>query len=117
MKDGSMFAGLHQYDDREYFDTHPYICIYTEEKLYVYEIFAAYEYSDEHIMFSCDYTDSKAVENYLENIYDMEDVSSHVNIRKDMNITAGDRILTLSTCVTQRPERRYLVQGVLLNKD
>lgn len=116
MKDGSMFAGLHQYEDREYFDAHPYIYIYTEDKLYVYEVFAAYEYGDEHILYSCDFTDDEAFENYLESIYDMEDdTDSLANIREDLDVTAEDRILTLSTCVTQRPERRYLVQGVLLN--
>lgn len=116
MKDGSMFAGLHQFADREYFETHPYIYIYTEDKLYVYEVFAAYECGDEHILYSCDFTDDAAFEKYLEKIYDLEeDADSSVNIREELDVTAGDHLLTLSTCVTQRPERRYLVQGVLLN--
>lgn len=115
MKDGSMFAGLHQFADREYFETHPYIYIYTEDKLYVYEVFAAYEYSDEHILYSCDFTDDAAFEKYLEKIYDLKDTDDPANIREDLDVTAGDHLLTLSTCVAQRPERRYLVQGVLLN--
>ena len=31
MRDGSMFAGLHKYEDSEYFSEHPYVYIYTEE--------------------------------------------------------------------------------------
>lgn len=117
MKDGSMFAGLHQYEDREYFDTHPYVYVYTEDRLYVYEIFAAYEYDDDHILYNCDFTDQDAFESYLENIYDMESIDSRTNIREDRAVTAEDHILTLSTCVSHEPDRRYLVQGVLLNRD
>ena len=34
---------------------------------------------------------------------------------EDIQVTEKDRLLTLSTCVGGRSERRYLVQGVLLN--
>ena len=37
-------------------EEHPYVYIYTEEGLLVYEIFAAHEYSDAHILYSHDYT-------------------------------------------------------------
>lgn len=115
MKNGSMFAGLHKYEDSEYFEEHPYVYIYTPEKLLVYEIFAAYEYSSEHILYNHDFRDKAAYQTYLEDIFGMR--SMNCNLRGDVEVTSDDRILTLSTCIANKPDKRYLVQGVLLNED
>ncbi len=39
------------------------------------------------------------------------------NVKEDVEVTTEDRIVTLSTCVANKSDRRYLVQGVLLNED
>ena len=38
-------------------------------------------------------------------------------IREDVEVTTEDRILTLSTCISNKAESRFLVQGVLLNEE
>ena len=68
MKNGTMFAGLHKFEDSEYFAEHPYVYIYTEERLYVYEIFAAYESGNEHILYNNDFTSEYVYSKYLEEI-------------------------------------------------
>lgn len=113
MKNGTMFAGLHKYGDSEYMDSHPYVYVYTEEKLLVYEIFAAHEYSDKHLLFNKDYTDSEVFEDYIEEIKDVHGMS-HV-LKEGVEITEDSRILTMSTCISSKPNNRFLVQGVLLN--
>lgn len=115
MKNGTMFAGLHKFEDSEYFAEHPYVYIYTEEKLYVYEIFAAYESGNEHILYSNDFTSDYVYSKYLENIFAVRAMNS--NIKESAEVTTEDRIVTLSTCVANKSDRRYLVQGVLLNED
>ena len=45
MKNGTMFSGLHKFEDSEYFADHPYIYVYTEDKVFVYRIFASYTFS------------------------------------------------------------------------
>jgi sortase B len=115
MKNGSMFAGLHKFEDGEYFDSHRYIYIYTPDKLFVYEIFASHQYSDDHILLNHDFTDSASVEKYLSEIENARDMVH--NIREGVEVTAADHILTLSTCVANQSDRRYLVQGVLVNED
>lgn len=115
MKNGTMFAGLHRFEDSEYFAEHPYVYVYTEEKLYVYEIFAAYEGGDEHILYSHDFSSEYVYREYLEDIFSIRSMNS--NIKEGTEVTAGSRILTLSTCVANKPDRRYLVQGVLINED
>ncbi len=115
MKNGTMFAGLHKFEDGEYFKEHPYVYIYTEEGLYVYEIFAAYESGSEHILYNSDFTNDYAYSKYLEGIYSLRSMNS--NVKEDVEVTTEDRIVTLSTCVANKSDRRYLVQGVLLNED
>ena len=44
-----MFGKLHQFQDRDFFDTHREIKIYTAGKTLTYKIFAAYTYDDRHL--------------------------------------------------------------------
>ena len=113
MKNGSMFAGLHKYSDVEYMEGHPYVFMYMEDRLYVYEIFAAYEYSNEHLLYNSDYSQKAQFEKYLENMETVRDMGKV--IREDVEVGAEDRILTLSTCISNKPNNRFLVQAVLLN--
>lgn len=110
----TMFHDLHKFEDSEYFEENPYIYIYTEEGLLIYEVFAAYVTGNQHILFSCDFGLTSQYSKYLENIYQIR--SMNANIRDDLVVTAENRILTLSTCVYGNKKNRYLVQGVLLNE-
>lgn len=114
MKNGTMFAGLHKYSDSQYLEEHPYVYVYTEEGLLVYEIFAAYESSDEHILYAHDwFEDRKVFGKYIEGILDMRSMGSV--LKEGVEVTADSRILTMSTCISSKPNNRFLVQGVLLN--
>lgn len=115
MKNGSMFAGLHKFEDIEYFDANPYIYIYTPDELLVYEIFAAYEASSEHILYNHDFSNEIVYSVYLDEVFDTR--SMVCNLRENVEVTTEDRIITLSTCIANKPNNRYLVQGVLLNED
>lgn len=115
MKNGTMFAGLHKFEDSEYFEEHPYVYIYTEEKLFVYEIFTAYESGNEHILYNNDFTSEYVYAKYLENLFSMR--AMNCNRKENVTVTTENRIVTLSTCVANKSDRRYLVQGVLLNED
>lgn len=112
MKNGTMFAGLHRFEDSKFFEEHPYVYIYTQEGLLVYEIFAAYESGNEHILYNNDFTDRDVFLKYLAKIF--TDRTMNGNIDGEVEVTAGNRIITLSTCVANKSDRRYLVQGVLL---
>ena len=116
MKNGTMFAGLHKYGDSEYLEEHPYIYIYTEEGLLAYEIFAAYQSGDEHILYAHDgFEDRKVYGKYLEEILSMRSMGSV--LKEGAEVTEDSRIITLSTCISGKPDNRFLVQGVLLNGD
>lgn len=115
MKNGSMFAGLHKFEDKEYFEDNPYIYIYTEDGLLVYEIFAAHEFGDGHILYNYEASGAADYQDYVEDI--METGSSNGNIREEVPVAADSRMITLSTCISGKSDRRYLVQAVLLNEN
>lgn len=114
MADGSMFADLHKYRNKEYFDENKYIYIYTETSKLTYEIVSAFVYDDRHIINSFDFSDDKVYQDYLDSILNPHSIDS--NVREGMKLDVNDRILVLSTCLNSG-EGRYLVQGVLINDE
>ena len=111
MKNGTMFAGLHKFEDAAFFEENTKVYIYTPEKELNYTIFAAYIYDDRHLMYSFDFADSEVYATYLEDIQNMR--SMNALIREDITVTAEDKIITLVTCIGNQPSKRLLVQAVL----
>lgn len=115
MKNGTMFGSLHKYEDRGFFDENPYIYVYTSERLLCYRIFAAYEHGNEHLLYNHNFDDSDSFVWYFEDV--MEERNMTNNFLEDIQLTGNERIITLSTCINNKPNKRYLVQGVLLNEE
>lgn len=111
MKDGSMFASLHNFRDRDFFDQHREILIYTPEHILHYTIFAAYTYDNRHILNSFDFSSEKGFQDYLDQIYEVRSMDAYTT--DEPKVTAKDKIITLSTCLGSSASSRYLVQGVL----
>ncbi|MDO4977728.1 MAG: class B sortase [Eubacteriales bacterium] len=111
MRNGTMFKGLHQFEDMKFFEKNKYIYIYLPDRTLVYEIFASYITDDMHILSAYDFTNEKVYAEYLANITDPHVMGA--NVREGTQLTTDDTIITLSTCVGGQPEERYLVQGVL----
>lgn len=107
MKDGSMFASLHNYRDPEFFQNNPYVFIYTPTETYVYEIYEACEFSDVHLFYEYDFTDPADYGRFLTDIAGVREMDTQ--IRKDMTITTEEKVLTMSTCIATKPNNRYLV--------
>ena len=108
----SIFTPLHQFNDAKFFEENKYMYIYTPETVYVYEIFGAYGHSDEHLL-ACYNTETEAGRQYyLDMVAGIRDINAH--FRDGVEVTPDSHILTLSTCL-QQEDRRWLVQGVLVN--
>lgn len=111
---GLMFSSLHNFEDEELVNEDHYIFIYTEDYVFVYQIFAVYEYPAIHLLANFDLTDETVYADYLEGIYEAE--GRIANIREDIAVTAEDKIVTLSTCTFDHDAGlRFLVVGVLVN--
>ncbi len=113
MNNGSMFHDLHRFEDAVFFDETQYLYIYTPERNLVYEIFAAYPFTNIDLMMCFDYSTPEALLVYFDGIWTNRSMTSHF---RDSVVLYGDsRIITMSTCIGGQPDMRYLVQGVLLN--
>ena len=111
MKNGTMFKGLHKFEDKKFFDENKYAYIYLPDRTLVYEIFAAYTTDDTHIMSAYNFKDKKVYKKYLAMVTNPRYMGA--NTREGTVVTTDNTIITLSTCVGGSPENRYLVQGVL----
>lgn len=113
MKNGSMFHDLHSYEDESFLSDHPYVYIYTPDRVLRYRIFAAYPYDDRHLLYSFDYATPEGRAGYLSEIFSIRSMSAVLD--DQVAVTSDDRLITLSTCVGNQNENRYLVQAVLVN--
>ena len=113
MANGSMFDGLHQYMDRDFFDQNKEVIIYMPDKILHYRIFAAYLYDNRHLLQSFNFDNKDIYQAYLDMVFDIRDMKS--NIDTAASVTADDKIITLSTCYAGMDNRRYLVQAVLVS--
>lgn len=111
MRNGSMFQNLHFFEDAGFFEEHPFVYIYKENHRLTYEIFAAYNSNNDHLLNAFDFSKKKNQRDYLRKV--QQGISMGQNSRKTTKVAEKDRILTLSTCTGNRPEERYLVQAVL----
>lgn len=117
MRNMTMFAQLHNFESKDFFDKYGEVSIYLPDRTLHYQIFAAYVYDDRHLMHSFDFWNEDVFANYLESIYDIRDMSA--NIDRDITVTAEDRIITMATCMTDKSDadKRMLVQAVLIEEE
>lgn len=115
MKDETMFGGLRNYKDSEYFYEHNMITVYTPQAQYTYQVFAAYTYDDRHLLNSFDFTNRDIFQRYLLDLSDIRDMSAVMD--KDVILDQDSKILTLSTCINDQPTSRFLLQAVLVEDE
>lgn len=111
MKDGSMFNSLTNYKNQSYYDEHPVMYLNTPKQNYKIEIFTAY---------ICNYD----ADTYTRDFYSAEDYAAWVakmksqsDFTSDVEVTANDRVITLSTCTYEYDNARFVVQGKLIALD
>ena len=113
MLDGSMFAQLHKFRNKEFFDSHGQIILYTPGRKLTYQVFAAYRRDNLNIIVNNDFSTEELREEYIDSIYASTDLAL---FNPEYPVTASDRIITLSTCIGN-PAYRYVVQGVLVSDE
>lgn len=107
MKNGTMFKDLHKFEDKEFFDSHDTVMIYTETEAKTYRVYAAVIYDDRHIMYSYDNDSIADRKAFIQSLYDVGDRGSL--FREGMEIDENSKLITMSTCIGGRPDRRYIV--------
>ena len=112
MKNGSMFAGLHSYENREFFDTNNEFHIYTPTTAQTYRVIAAVNYDDRLIpAYFHNFASTSDVKDFLDNIYSLEE-NERNHFYQDKGIEATDHFVVLSTC-SSSSSNRWIVVGIL----
>ena len=91
MLDGRMFAQLHRFRDKNFFD-------YRRDNL--------------DIIANTDFSTKALIDEYIESVYAQTDLAQ---FNPALEVTSSDRIITLSTCIGN-PAYRFVVQGVLVDE-
>ncbi len=111
MKNGTMFGSLKKFRDSSFFEKNRYINVYLENRILKYEIFAACTWDNKHILANNDFLLEEERSDYIERIFNVRDMNSQ--IKKDLEVTSEDKIITLSTCMNNK-KKRFIVSGVLV---
>lgn len=106
MRNGTMFADIKNYGNKEYAKKHSAITVYKKEKAITYQVFAAVSKKSENVFLYLDVSNDKNKENYIDKI--KKDSIYWLN----EDITAKDEIIALVTCDYGKEDGRMIVYGV-----
>lgn len=110
LKVGTMFSELAKYTDRTFFDQNPYIYIYQPDKTLKYQIFSAVAFDDRYLLGNYNFASAEDFGEYIEEL----NSSLDGNVNAGLAVTAQNKVITLSTCIDEFPEQRWLVNAVLI---
>ncbi len=118
MSNGDMFGKLYdgngkQFDNKEFFDQHRKIFIYTPGHILEYEIISAFVYDNRHILNSFNFAVEQEREEFFNQCTDPISMTKQVVEGAELDYMT-DKIITLSTC-TGDDATRYLVVGKLIS--
>lgn len=111
MKNGSMFGSLVKYKKQDYYEEHPIIEYITPEKTWKAEVFSAQIVDANDDLFTLSYDDDEDFAAYL------REMQKDSLIRTNVEVSAGDRILTLMTCTYEYDNARFVVQAKLVEEE
>lgn len=112
MRDGSMLAQLHNYDNEKLFKD-GIVKIMTDEGTFVYKMFSVHVPHETLYYFR---TEFNSVNDYYDFILGLQNMSKY---KTDIVLKPTDQVLTLSTCVnaTVSSDYRFVVHAVLIGKE
>ena len=113
-----MFTTLHNFESKDFFDSHEYFYVYLPGKRLTYQVISAFKYDDRHIMNTFNFNLDEDLAKFQATITDPPS-SGMRNVRTDLEtpIDKDSKIVVLSTCITGQKSNRYLVCGVLVKTD
>lgn len=104
MRDGSMFAALKKFRQKEFRQRHPSFSVYTSTGAYEYQVFASYTTSPDSDTYTVGFANDEEFMNYINIVKTWSDTDYGVDV------TAEDKIITMSTCVNNDADR-YVVHA------
>lgn len=111
--DTDFFAGLHSFENPEFFAEHELFYIYLPDNVLTYAVVAAYYDEPSDILRRYDYTTWQGCEDFLNQMYDSREMGK--NLRTDLEaLTPCHYLVTLNGDTDETMQRQYVVIGVLV---
>lgn len=107
MKNKEMFGTLPYYKEQSYFDEHPVMWLLTPDRNYKIELIAGYVTPTTSDVYSFDQSEEEVFATAQQAI-------ENSTFATDIEITQGDRFITLSTCSYEYDNARYVLIGRLI---
>ena len=108
MQNGTMFAGVSWYSDQRYYDEHPVMYLLTPDTAYQIELFSGYTTAMDSSAYMQTFVSKREYTDWL------IEVAGRSDFLANMEISAKDRVITLSTCAYSFENARYVVHGKLV---
>jgi len=108
MQNGTMFASISWYEDQSYYDEHPMMYLMTPEAAYRIELFSGYITTMDSSAYMQTFGSIREHTDWL------KEVSGRSDFRANLEISAYDRVITLSTCAYRFENARYVLHGKLV---
>lgn len=114
LRNGTMFQQLNDFSDFNVFSEHPNIYVFTQDRAFVYEIFAACPHSNEHLLANHDFRDREDYVKFFADVQETRAMSAQFRNEQFPVFENDDRVIVLSTCFRGNNQQRFLVMGRLL---
>ena len=103
-----MFYHLEDYKDSEFYKKYPHFEIYTPDGVeHIYRIYSVGVVDESSDTYLTSFASSKKFKEFLKMTKETSEYDTGVDVG------AGSRIVTLSTCTSAGDSNRYVVRGVL----
>lgn len=107
MQNGSMLSSIDGYKKQDYYEMHPNMMLMTPNQNYILELFAGYVANVKDNAWDVDFRDELIREDWVAAAIERSTFTSGVRP------SAGEKLLTLSTCSYEFSNARFVVLGVL----
>ena len=107
MRNKSMFGTLVFYKEQAYYESHPYMLVMDEDQIWLVELFSGYTTTSTDHCYDIALSDDRDLQRFV------AEAQRKSNFVSPVQVTAGDRLLTLSTCAYSFENARYIAIGRL----
>ena len=111
MKNGSMFHDLNEYSSHDFLDEHTYIEVYSQDVYRKWVIFSTYSTETNFNYLQTAFDSREEYSNFLQTLLSHSEFSD-----EKVQVTARDKILTLSTCSDDLENGRRVVHAKLVEE-
>lgn len=123
MGDGSMFANVHKFKKKDFFEEHDTLYVYIPGHQLVYRIYSVFSYDErnpetggvKHLLWAYDFDTEEGRQAFIDKT--LHPKSYIKRVREGVIPTTEDRFVTLSTCIDGRQDSGRLLLVAVLEED